>query len=724
MRRNALNIFLGLLLAIAGAAAVLQSAAWLRNVAPADDAHIHSLWRNLLVVAALGLPFALILIWLAEARRVRGLVFWLGAGALIAGLAYVMTHGRYVGSAPALFSILASGLAGGWLYWAVAGKHSGAFLAAIDRENHAANLSGAGSRGRCWACAFAIIMIGILPVALGGWLLAEHSGGQWPQAIRHQAEAEGNKLLLAAGLPSVTLKIDDHIGRVTGTAATSEIQKQTFAKARVALNAMVGAPGVVAYLQNDIVSEDAAAASTKAKDDVRRLHADYEALEQRRLLEAAEQKRREEEAAAAKARAEQERREAERKAEEERRLAREAEEKKRKAAEEAANARAEQERQAAEQKRIELEAAAAKAWEDAQRLAAERKAEEERRSAREAEEQKRKAEEEAELKRRADAEKRKADEERRLALEAEREKEAVAAARQAEADKAASDANAKGAENAHEETPTLPVSTNCDAEFAQLFKSTTVQFARNATTLDPNLETFLDRAASLAKQCVDYAIEISGHADRTGTEAVNLSTSLARAAAARDALQARGVPSARLHVTGYGDSRPLDPSRNRMAYARNRRIELSAIHKLASPPSTPPTLSAVPTAKLLSMGACHVRLSRVLANASIRFAVNSARVRPAAAKAIGAIARIARRCSNHAIAINGHADRRGTIEENRALSERRADAVRDLLLKQGANANRLSIVGHGALLPLIDTATRKAYAQNRRVDFDVSVSAD
>lgn len=738
MRRNALKILLGLVLAVAGAAVVSQSAEWLRSAAPGDDALMHSLWRRLLAVAALGLPFALVLIWLAEARRVRGITFWLGAGALVAGLSYVIAHGSHVGRSQTLVSILASGLAGGWVYWAVAGRHSGAFLAAIDRENQAAELSGAAPSRRCWACGFTMIMIGLLPLALGGWLLAEHSGGQWPNTLRQQAQAEGNRLLLAAGVPSATLKIDDHIGRVTGTAATPEMQKEAFAKADAALRPLVGAPGIVAYLQNDIVSEDMAASNAKAEDDVRRLHADFEALEQRRLAEAADQKRIEAEAAAAKARAEQARRDAERKVEEERTLAREAEEKKRKADEEAAKARAEQERlaaerraeekrrqerEAAEQKRIELEAAAAKAWEDAQRLAAERKAEDERRLARDAEEQKRKGEEEAELQRRVDAEKRKADDERRLSLEAEREREAVAAARKADAEKSEGDATDKDASNAHQTTPALPAPTNCDAEFAQLFKSTTVQFASDATTLDPNLQAFLDSTASLAKQCVDYAIEISGHADRTGSEAVNLATSLARAAAAREALLARGVPLARLHVTGYGDSRPLDPSRNRAAYARNRRVELSAVRKLASPPPAP-SLSAGPTAKFLSTEACHVRLSRVVAKARIRFAVNSARIRPAAARAIGAIARVARRCSNHALTINGHADRRGSIEDNRALSERRAESVRDLLTKQGAAADRLSIVGHGALLPLIDSQTRSAFAKNRRVDFDVSVSAD
>lgn len=738
MRRNAFKILLGLALALVGAAVVLQSAEWLRSAAPADDALIHSLWRRLLAIAALGLPFALILIWLAEVRRVRGLAFWLGAGALVAGLSYVMAHGSHVGSSQTLVSILASGLAGGWVYWAIAGRHSGGFAAAIDRENQAAELSGAGLRRRCLACGLAMIMIGLLPLALAGWLLAEHSGGQWPNTLRQRAQTEGNRLLIAAGLPSATLIIDEHIGRVTGTAATPEMQKQVFAKADAALRPLVGAPGIVAYLQNDIVSEDAAASNAKAKDDVRRLHADFEAQEQRRLAEAAEQKRREEEAAAAVARAEHERREAERKAEEERILAREAEDKKRKADEEAAKARAEQERlaaersaeekqrlerEAAEQKRKELEAAAAKAWEDAQQLAAERKAEDELRLARDAEEQKRKAEEEAELQRRVDAAKQKADDERRLALEAEREREAVAAARKADAEKSESDATDKDASNANKTTPALPVPTNCDAEFAQLFKSSTVQFDRNATTLDPNLNAFLDSTASLAKQCVDYAIEISGHADRTGSEAVNLATSLARAAAAREALHARGVPLARLHVTGYGDSRPLDPSRNRAAYARNRRVELSDVRKSASP-SPAPSQSAGPTAKFLSTESCHVRLSRAVANARIRFAVNSARIRPAAATAIGAIARVARRCSNHALTINGHADRRGTIEDNRALSERRADAVRDLLIKQGAATDRLSIVGHGALLPLIDTQTRRAYAKNRRVDFDVSVSAD
>ena len=128
-------------------------------------------------------------------------------------------------------------------------------------------------------------------------------------------------------------------------------------------------------------------------------------------------------------------------------------------------------------------------------------------------------------------------------------------------------------------------------------------------------------------------------------------------------------------------------------------------------------------AKPLKAGACHVQLSRVSAATPIRFSVKGVRVQPSAARALGKLAHVMRRCPNHALTINGHADRRGSIEDNRELSERRANAVRDLLIKRGVDGDRLTAIGHGALMPLATNETRAGYAQNRRVDFSISAAS-
>lgn len=64
----------------------------------------------------------------------------------------------------------------------------------------------------------------------------------------------------------------------------------------------------------------------------------------------------------------------------------------------------------------------------------------------------------------------------------------------------------------------------------------------------------------------------------------------------------------------------------------------------------------------------------------------------------------------------GRADPRGTTEYNMALSDRRAQAVRDYLGRLGIDANKLNKVPRGALDA---TGTEEAgWAKDRRVDFD------
>ena len=71
------------------------------------------------------------------------------------------------------------------------------------------------------------------------------------------------------------------------------------------------------------------------------------------------------------------------------------------------------------------------------------------------------------------------------------------------------------------------------------------------------------------------------------------------------------------------------------------------------------------------------------------------------------------------VTILGHCDERGTAEYNLALGQRRADAIRDYMLKKGIPANRLEAVSMGAEAPIATGHDEKAWAQNRRGEFIV-----
>ena len=53
-----------------------------------------------------------------------------------------------------------------------------------------------------------------------------------------------------------------------------------------------------------------------------------------------------------------------------------------------------------------------------------------------------------------------------------------------------------------------------------------------------------------------------------------------------------------------------------------------------------------------------------------------------------------------AIAVEGHADERGTREYNLALGDRRASSVKDYLMSQGISSNRISTISYGKERPM------------------------
>ncbi len=70
--------------------------------------------------------------------------------------------------------------------------------------------------------------------------------------------------------------------------------------------------------------------------------------------------------------------------------------------------------------------------------------------------------------------------------------------------------------------------------------------------------------------------------------------------------------------------------------------------------------------------------------------------------------------------IEGHTDSQGEAAFNKQLSQRRAEAVREYLMKKGVDGGRLGATGYGAEKPVAPNDTEQGREANRRVEFKIS----
>ncbi|MEM9870382.1 MAG: OmpA family protein [Pseudomonadota bacterium] len=107
----------------------------------------------------------------------------------------------------------------------------------------------------------------------------------------------------------------------------------------------------------------------------------------------------------------------------------------------------------------------------------------------------------------------------------------------------------------------------------------------------------------------------------------------------------------------------------------------------------------------------------------ILFAVNSFAVRPDLQSDLGVLATSLDTYPNSTIQIVGHTDSDGEAAFNQQLSERRANAVADVLLRNGVRFNRIQAFGRGESQPVASNLTPEGKAQNRRVEIVILPNA-
>ncbi len=103
----------------------------------------------------------------------------------------------------------------------------------------------------------------------------------------------------------------------------------------------------------------------------------------------------------------------------------------------------------------------------------------------------------------------------------------------------------------------------------------------------------------------------------------------------------------------------------------------------------------------------------------ILFDVDRAVVKTAAQQSIATAADVLKKYPDTYITVEGHTDSTGPADYNQRLSEQRARAVHDLLVKDGVPATRLSAKGYGETDPIADNATAEGQQANRRVQLEI-----
>ncbi len=134
------------------------------------------------------------------------------------------------------------------------------------------------------------------------------------------------------------------------------------------------------------------------------------------------------------------------------------------------------------------------------------------------------------------------------------------------------------------------------------------------------------------------------------------------------------------------------------------------------PPGAAPYTVEVPLAR----SRIEVTASAVLLRQQVRFQFNEATLAPESYRVLDELAATLRTDPRVGrVEIQGHTDAVGAEAYNVALSQRRADVVRDYLVGRGVAPERLVATGYGTSRPQTSNDTEAGRARNRRVQFEV-----
>lgn len=111
--------------------------------------------------------------------------------------------------------------------------------------------------------------------------------------------------------------------------------------------------------------------------------------------------------------------------------------------------------------------------------------------------------------------------------------------------------------------------------YAMVLSDDSVKFPLDSSKLSDEAQSRLsDFVTKLTSDNKNVYVEIQGHTDATGGDALNMRLGEARAEAVRLFMNRKGVPLNRMSTISYGDTSPVAPNNTRAGRAQNRRVVL------------------------------------------------------------------------------------------------------------------------------------------------------
>ncbi|NUQ74853.1 MAG: OmpA family protein [Polyangiaceae bacterium] len=146
--------------------------------------------------------------------------------------------------------------------------------------------------------------------------------------------------------------------------------------------------------------------------------------------------------------------------------------------------------------------------------------------------------------------------------------------------------------------------------------------------------------------------------------------------------------------------------------------EVKVATPTAEPPPPPPPATAAPPLQVASEEAV-IEGDRIKIAKAIQYDVDKDEIAPESFPVLNAVANILKTHPEIiGLTVEGHTDNQGSLEYNRKLSERRANAVVRYLFSQGVTTP-MQAPGYGASAPVCMEPTDECKAKNRRVEFRI-----
>ena len=124
--------------------------------------------------------------------------------------------------------------------------------------------------------------------------------------------------------------------------------------------------------------------------------------------------------------------------------------------------------------------------------------------------------------------------------------------------------------------------------------------------------------------------------------------------------------------------------------------------------------------QLKALNAKKTARGMVITLGDVLFNTNRAEVKPGGMRNVQKLADFLKQYPQQRVLIEGYTDSTGSDSLNQSLSERRADAVRTALLRQGVSRDQVETRGYGAAYPVTDNDTAANRQLNRRVEIVLS----